>query len=486
MAANLTQKNTMEIMSRERTSLFKNEINDGIQWLCNAYDDINKGWGYIQDIPVNIENTAEVISTFIRQYDALDNEAIDILNECVDAWLVDIEVADKLTIDNIWILITLNDIRNHLQIFKTDLRKRVDNAIVDILGSLFMTQNEDGGWGDLKGDVSSVSRTAQVVKIMSEIVFEPTDYQKNAIEKAINWILKQQNEDGGWGNINKNSITNDYIRKINLSYRQLELQYLSNAATTGYAMMAIKSAKPHAYKLQLNKAAEYLLKTQDADGHWDLFTEFSLKGDIKVSFKHFSTTIALDALVFTYSINYSSEVLINGIDYLISLQDPVYKGWKSSATSETYTWSTCNVLILFAYVKKHFEKIKASEFMAIIKEWWGLKQEKEISVFKVGKKVFSFNKTFGLTFCITFSLLLITWVAIILSLMNNAILLGTTDISKVIKAFAVITITLIIGVPWTVFIKFSFREMEDSWFNTIGWVYGIIFGVLLAFFGFFI
>ncbi|MCQ2978765.1 MAG: terpene cyclase/mutase family protein, partial [Clostridia bacterium] len=472
MATALSQKNTMDIVSKEKKSLFKTELNDGIVWLSNAYDDINKGWGYIPEIPVNVQNTAEVIDTFIKCYEMLTNDQLDILNDCVDAWLEDIHTVDKITIDNIWILKTLNNIRNHMQIFKTDYRKKVDNAIVECLGAFFLTQNEDGGWGDTKGDLSQVSRTAHALYVISNIVFEPSDYQKNAIEKAINWLLKMQNNDGGWGNVSKNAITNQYIRRINLSYKQLEFQYQSNAACTGHAMMALKAAKPHAYKIQLNKAAEYLIKTQEADGHWELFNEFSLKKEVKVTFKHFSTTIATEALLYTYSIDYSSEVLINAIDYLISIQDPVYKGWKSSSTSEIYTWSTCNVLSLFMGIKKHFERIKASEFMAIIKEWWGLKQEKEISVFKVGRKTFSFNKTFGLSFCIVFTLLLFTWIAISLVLTNGAIMLGSLDISKVVKALTVIIFTLLIGIPWTVYIKFSFREMEDSWFNTIGWVYG--------------
>lgn len=478
----------IDISSKDRKSLFKSEINDGLVWLANAYDDINKGWGYLPDIPINIQNTAEVIDTFINCYDFLSDDSIEILKEAVDAWLIDIsqELSKRNTIDNAWILNTLANIRNHIQIFESEILKQVDNKIVNILGNFFMTQNEDGGWGDLKGDVSSVIRTSLVLIAMNRVVFEPTDYQRNAIEKAVNWILKMQNQDGGWGNINKDSISNDYIRKINLSYRQLEVQYLSNPASTGYAMIALKSTKPHAYKLQLNQAAEYLIKNQNPDGSWELFSEFSLNGGIKATFKHFSTTIAIDGLLTTYSIEYSSEILINAIDYLISLQDPVYKGWKSSGTSEAYTWSTCNVLSLFSRIKKHFERIKANEFMAIIKEWWGLKQEKEIAVFKIGKRTFSFNQTFGLTFNITFTLLLFTWIIFTLILTSGEMLVGGQDIAKIIKAVVVIVLTLLIGVPWTIYIKSCFREMEDSWFNTIGWVYGIIFGVLLAFFGFFI
>ena len=250
-------------------------------------------------------------------------------------------------------------------------------------------------------------------------------------------------------------------------------------------MLALRKCKPHAYKIELSKAAEYLINTQKSDGSWEIFSEFTLRNGAKTSFKHLSTTLAIEALLTTYSIDYSSEILINSIDYLISLQDPVYKGWKSSPASESYTWSTCYILTLFSQIKNHFENIKASEFMSIIKEWWALKNDKEINVFKFGKTTLSFNTFFGLHYCILFTLLILTWITCAMVLTDVNLKIGNIDISGVIKPLTVTFFTILLGIPWSVFVKVTYQEMNDSWFNSIGWVYGIITGVLLAFYGFF-
>lgn len=485
MAKSNLWKTGIDISAKDKKSLFKTEILEGLNWLANAYDDINKGWGYLPEIPISLKNTAQVIYTYIKCYNELNDEQVNILKESVYAWIMDIQVVGKYTNDYISITRTLIEIRNHIHIFNEDLKNKINDAIVDCLGYFFKVQNEDGGWSDVKGDVSTIIRTAQVLQVISSLKFEATEYQTNAIEKAISWVLSQQNSDGGYGNINKNVITNDYVKRINLSHKQLELQYASNPSATAYVMLALRKCKPHAYKVELSKAAEYLLKTQNADGGWEMFSEFMLRDGSKTSFKHLSTTLAIEALLITYSIDYSSETLINAIDYLISLQDPVYKGWRSSPASESYIWTTCYVLSLFSQIKDHFENIKASEFMAIIKEWWTLKNDKEINVFKLGNTTFSFNTFFGLHYCILFTLLILTWITCAMVITDVNMKLGSLDISQIIKPLAVTVLTVLLGIPWSIFVKVTYQEMNDSWFNSIGWVYGIITGILLAFYGFF-
>lgn len=319
------QVGAIDLTVKEKKSLFKTEITDALGWLSGAYDDINKGWGYIPDIPINPQNTAEAIFTYIQCYDLLSEEQVEILKETIDAFVEDAKIGTKYTIDYVWILKALGEIKSHIHLFGEELLPRIDDVVVDCLGYFFMSQNADGGWADIKGEVSAVSRTALVLQVMSKVLFEPTEYQQNALDKAIAWLLKMQNLDGGWGDINKSDITHEYMRGINLSYSQLELQYLSNAASTGYAMLALKAIKPHAYKDELNKAAEYLIKTQESDGHWELFSEFTLRNGLKFTFRHLSSVIATEALLKTYSIDYSSEILINAVNYLIGLQvDQVY------------------------------------------------------------------------------------------------------------------------------------------------------------------
>lgn len=479
MANLLNSKTGINIASKDKKSLFKTEILEGLNWLTNAYDDINKGWGALPGIPVAVQNTSEIIYTFISCYEYLNEEQIEVLKEVINAWLEDITVGDKFLIDYYWILITLVQIRNHIQMFSEELRAKIENEIINCLGYFFTSQNSDGGWGTGKGEISSTIRTSMVLIAISQVVFEPTDYQREAVDKAVKWLLKEQNTNGGWGNIDKNDIDNDFIRKINLTYQQLELQYIPNPCTTAYAMKALKAIKPHAYKSQLNKAADYLIKEQKETGEWELYTEFLLRRGVKTSFRHLSTTVCIDALLKTYSIDYSSEVLIKSIDFLVSLQDPVYKGWKCTATSESYSWSTCNALICFGEIKYHFDNIRASEFMSIIREWWMLKNDKDISVFKFGNITLSFNKTLGFITSSAITLLLLTWAVLALMVFTGE---GKTN---VMAPIIVTLLTIVMGIPWTIYVKLSYKEMQDSWFETIGWVYGIVVGVLLAFYGFF-
>ncbi|MCQ2748539.1 MAG: hypothetical protein MJ246_00560 [Clostridia bacterium] len=69
--------------------------------------------------------------------------------------------------------------------FSEELRARIENEIINCLGYFFTSQNSDGGWGTGKGEISSVIRTSMVLIGVSQVVFEPTDYQKEAIEKAV-------------------------------------------------------------------------------------------------------------------------------------------------------------------------------------------------------------------------------------------------------------------------------------------------------------
>ena len=56
---------------------------------------------------------------------------------------------------------------------------------------------------------------------------------------------------------------------------------------------------------------------------------------------------------------------------------------------------------------------------------------------------------------------------------------------KVTNAVAgayLILMSFVLGLPWVVYVKNRFNKDMESWINSIGWVYGIITGFVLAFY----
>lgn len=80
-------------------------------------------------------------------------------------------------------------------------RSEVKNVIKRACKYLVQSQNDDdGGWADLSGDYSVVDATGCIITAFSEVerwnIFA-TPVKK--LEKALDFLLWQQNDDGGWG-----------------------------------------------------------------------------------------------------------------------------------------------------------------------------------------------------------------------------------------------------------------------------------------------
>jgi len=59
---------------------------------------------------------------------------------------------------------------------------------------LLSCQNEDGGWGYLPNQTSSVESTSCVVLVLNE-----QEELRDSHSQAIEWLINAQNNDGGWG-----------------------------------------------------------------------------------------------------------------------------------------------------------------------------------------------------------------------------------------------------------------------------------------------
>lgn len=489
--------------------IFDKEIDCAIKWLMKVQDKEKHGWGWIQNIPMNVQNTAEVVCALLIHSQRLTKELRHKLFVPIKNFLLVGQCKKeskehynhyehaKITIDWVWVLRSLQIFEQKLNVFEdVDADQATECIAVSkkmCIEWLVENQNEDGGWADTRGGLSSTARTSLVIAAFSK----EQGYDAIVMERAVKWLIRMQNSDGGWGNVRKEEITSQY--KLNnkntdscsslseIPYENIECQYLSNPACSGYAVLALNSLDAHGYNKRIKKGIEYIKKKQCAYGGWPVFCEVGLREGVTFTFRHFSTSWALSAMLESELCTYTDECIMNGVEYLLTLQDQIYGGWKSSPDSDSYTWSTCNALELIGKVQNQFKEIKADYFLYIVKDWWKLKNERNVHSWSVAKKVFTFNLPVWILFCITYTFLLLTW-DIILILNTGSIftdLQAHQVILKVIKAAEGFVIAILLGIPWIVLLKHAFKK-EMTWLSSISWVYGIVTGLLIAFYGFII
>ena len=164
-------------------------------------------------------------------------------------------------------------------------KKAAQSAISQAAAALTFGQNSDGGWGSLwretKGESSvfstdfaliallgagydrsntSLSRGIQYLiansldghwetvgqTAMSTIILKKAQYDYQLVDRAAQWLIDSQNDDGGWG-IKKGEI--------------------SNVSSTAMAMIAL--AECGRGNDSLARGAAWLMATQNQDGGWD-------------------------------------------------------------------------------------------------------------------------------------------------------------------------------------------------------------------------
>lgn len=85
-----------------------------------------------------------------------------------------------------WSLLALYENYRNSETAKTGIQWLLNNHI---------TSNNDEGWGTIKSDISRVYTTCLALRVLQMYKFNNT----LQFEKASNWLIKSQNEDFGWG-----------------------------------------------------------------------------------------------------------------------------------------------------------------------------------------------------------------------------------------------------------------------------------------------
>lgn len=365
------------------STVFNKEIGRAIGWLYDTQNTENFGWSWVADISPNVQNTSEVVYALSLFPDRLTKENIEYLNEAVEYWLLYPSMHAFITVDWVWVIIALLEYLKNWERFNPpelsaveanyrDYRRlhmnKIDAAIKYCVDRILQNQNEDGGWADYRGDNSTVARTSLVIYAFS--LLADREKTEGSRQRAISWLLGLQNEDGGWGNVRAGSLRqNQFYGNRDIKLRTIDEQFLSSAAATGYAMLALSSEDKFRYRPELMRAESCLSKLMRADGRYDIFYEIGIKREAVFTFRHFGTAWAVISLLRLNDYSVVSEQIIKSVKYILCLQDSVSGGFRCSEGSDVYTWSTCNALMVLRRVSDAIGELTALDYIDILVDY---------------------------------------------------------------------------------------------------------------------
>ncbi|MCL6548279.1 MAG: terpene cyclase/mutase family protein [Alicyclobacillus sp.] len=449
--------------------LYLDEIRSAIDWLMEIRQqhDGLVGWGWLQHIPPNEQNTAEVVHASLLAVPQLPDAAVHTLYQAIRSFLLQPRDHGRISMDYCWMLMALQIVEQRLDWFShvcnnTLFHREIQHAKAECVEWIRSQQNPDGGWGDTQGSISLVSRTAFAILALREV---------GGVGSAVEWLLEQQNPDGGFGNRSANSTDAERLHeqlRYFTSQEKLEYQHQSNAACTGLAMLALQYSAHSAARSAIRRAHRWLMTHQQPGGGWPVFQEVGVRDGKVYTFRYFSTAWALQALILTGCCQYDDLPVLDAVDYLLSLQDEYTRGWRTSFDTDPFTWATCNAVVTLHHLRRNAAQMKSKNWVIILREWKELKRQRAIHTVKLFGRFYSFNMPVAVAFSAMFSVLSLLTVWIV-----------SHDLVHVRWADYVLTsvIVTIMGGPWIVATRFSDRNL--NWLQSFSLVYGPI-GVLLG------
>jgi len=146
-----------------------------------------------------------------------------------------------------------------LSALSKDQHKRPIQSAVDWI---VKNQREDGSWYG-RWMICYIYGTSQVLYHLGDAGI----FLKNPIEKAVNWLLSCQNEDGGWGET--------YAACRDASYAG---KGTSTPEQTSWAIMGLL----HSNEFDaIRKGVSFLLRKQSSEGRWESYPTFMAVGPCK-------------------------------------------------------------------------------------------------------------------------------------------------------------------------------------------------------------
>jgi len=217
--------------------------------------------------------------------------------------------------------INLNVWDTSLSVVTLSYLKGYETEIERAVKWLIENQNDDGGWafsglpgGNLPSDADDTA--------LSVLALLRSGLTKDhrSVKNGINWLIKHQSYDGGWG-----------------TYRP-GAGDVSCVSITSHAILALLEAK--GFDSQIDKAIKWIKTSISKQGYWK---------DLWLSRNTYGTALAIEALIKTG--NSKSDEVKQGIRWLESCQNND-GGWgedingnRTKSTIEQTAWSTYALLL---------------------------------------------------------------------------------------------------------------------------------------------
>ncbi|MEW6448866.1 MAG: prenyltransferase/squalene oxidase repeat-containing protein [Bacillota bacterium] len=494
-----------DVIDDSLQSIFLSEIRSAIKWLLDIQDSQTGGWGWIQHIPPNEQNTAEVVYALLlflqedlyRKDESrfLVEKRIQYIARGIVHFLIKVEEHAKLSIDWIWVLRALlqlktywnrtpdyDPIKNSLNdALEKELEKEcytgyqaeqaIDAAIANCIQWLLKNQGDQGAWSDTETGPPNIIRTAFTIYTIADggrALGERFAEVKPVIERAAYWLVQVQRKDGGWGCIPEPYNTATFPP---IQLPEIDDQENSNPAATAYALLALGALNPQVFKKSIRRGMQWLINNRDRNtGGWPVFREVGIRNGNVFTFRHFSTAWTLAALLKVNPDIILSTDTHEALQYLLTLQDPYAGGWRTSSDADPTTWASVNAVETLLSLENTFHNIGGLRFSKLVAEWRKMKMEKEVEVIKLLGIPFAFNYPMSILFSSFFT-------AVLFSIVGGVMFF---DWSKLVRSILCSGLTIIASIPWIVhFVKFKFNEWSSA-LQLVGLFIGFILAVILG------
>lgn len=351
--------------------IYQKEIKKAIMWLFETQNRENFGWSWVRDISPNEQNTAEVVYATTLFSEILSDNQKQLINEAVKKWLLLPSKHAVLTIDWAWVGMALSKYAEHYEEYAPEFSIAfVEKDIEACVDAILALQNTDGGWGDYRHDMSTTFRTAISVIFLENQTRVKNETVDQAVEKAVNWLLQLQNEDGGFGNVRSENLTKNVLAYYaGVEQDVVESQYLSSMSATGYALWALACRNKFMYGKQISRAAEYI-KNLDVSCGYEIFFEVGVRRGTLFTFRHFGAAWMGVGLLMSGKAQFTSPEVVKLVKHFLSLQDHISGGFKCNDSSEVYTWSDCNALMFMRLAIDSLEDMSGIDYTDIVAQYY--------------------------------------------------------------------------------------------------------------------
>ena len=356
--------------------IYHREIERALKWFFLTQNRENFGWSWTPNISPNAQNTAEVVYACCLFSSVLSDNQKLLIQEAVHYWLLRPGLHAVLAVDWIWIGMALSLYMERHDDFSSSPVclpvERIQKSISECIQHILSLQNNDGGWGDNKGDQSTVFRTALAIYFLGKQSDDSSAELKHALERAVQWICALQNDDGGFGVIEETGISEDTRQayaSMGIDHRVIEEQILSSMSATGYALIALSAISPYSRYGRISKAIAYLEATAAQQGY-KIFYEVGVRKDSPFTFRHFGAAWMGIGLLDSGQRDFMSPSVLGILKYMLQLEDRAGGGFRVSDASEVYTWSNCNALIFLFRPQESLHRIDGRDYTDIIVDYY--------------------------------------------------------------------------------------------------------------------